>query len=31
VKKEHEFWALAIAAVSFGWLVWLVRRARSEE
>jgi RsiW-degrading membrane proteinase PrsW (M82 family) len=31
LKKEHEFWALAIAAISFGWLVWLVRRARSEE
>ncbi len=31
LKKEHEFWAMAIAALSFGWLVWLARRARSEE
>ncbi len=31
LKKEYEFWALAVAAISFGWLVWLVRRARSEE
>ncbi len=31
LKKEHEFWAMSIAALSFGWLVWLARRARSEE
>jgi RsiW-degrading membrane proteinase PrsW (M82 family) len=28
LKKDHELWALAIAAISFGWLAWLVGRQR---
>lgn len=31
LKKEHQLWALAIAAASFGWLIWLVWRLRSED
>ncbi|HEY3965351.1 MAG TPA: PrsW family glutamic-type intramembrane protease [Planctomycetaceae bacterium] len=31
LKQDHEFWALSVAAVSFGWLAWLVRRQRMEE
>jgi RsiW-degrading membrane proteinase PrsW (M82 family) len=31
LKKDHEFWALSVAAVSFTWLAWLVRRERAEE
>ncbi len=31
LKKDHEFWALSVAAVSFGWLAWLVWRQRNEE
>ena len=28
LKKDYELWALAIAAISFGWLAWLVGRQR---
>jgi RsiW-degrading membrane proteinase PrsW (M82 family) len=31
LKKDYELWALSIAAVSFGWLAWLVWRCRSAE
>ncbi|MBI3862501.1 MAG: PrsW family intramembrane metalloprotease [Planctomycetia bacterium] len=31
LKKDHELWALSIAAGSFAWLAWLVWRERSEE
>lgn len=31
LKREYEFWALAVAAASFAWLARLVRRERADE
>jgi hypothetical protein len=31
LKQEYNLWALAVAAISFGWLAWLVFRERAEE
>jgi RsiW-degrading membrane proteinase PrsW (M82 family) len=31
LKKDLEFWALAVAVGSFAWLAWLVRQERAEE
>jgi len=28
LKKHHELWALAVAAISFAWLAWLVGQRR---
>lgn len=30
LKREHEFRALAVAAIRFGWLAILVERARRD-
>lgn len=30
LKQDYQFFALVIAAISFGWWVWLIRRARLE-
>jgi RsiW-degrading membrane proteinase PrsW (M82 family) len=31
LKKDHELWALSVAAVSFAWLAWLVWHERAQE
>lgn len=31
LKKDHEIWALAIAAGSFGWFAWLLKKCRTRD